>query len=193
MSRVKELFDELSPLLAYNENDWVVLQEEASVVSSWIPDIVEIFYDTLYGSANTEKIFLKGEREKVEKTLEDWVLSLASGHKKDDFWEHQWVIALLHVKRGVNNLYMLGMMCRVQQIVLQKCMSNYEKERAAEVYSAFHRVSSTIATLIAECYGEVVLNSTKDGLSRVGMNPALLQRIKDTQIRKMIEEARGEG
>jgi len=84
---------------------------------------------------------------------------------------------------------MLGMMCCVQQIVLQKCMLHYDKERATEVYSAFHRVSSTISTLIAECYGEVLLNSTEEGLSRVGMPPALLQRIKNLQIKKMLEGA----
>ncbi len=192
MSRVKELFDELTPLLDYNENDWSILHEEAAVISTWIPDIVAVFYDTLYGQPNTEKVFHEGERAKVEKTLESWVLSLAAGNKHDEFWEHQWVIALMHVQRGVNNLYMLGMMCRIQQIVLHKCMSYYDKERATQVYGAFHRLSCTISTLIAECYGEVVLNSTRDGLSRVGLNPALLQRIKDSQIKKMIAEARGE-
>ncbi len=188
MSRVKELFDELSPLLNYNENDWVVLQQEATHITSWIPDIVSVFYDTVYASSDTNKIFHEGERVKLEKTLEEWVLSLAGGQQQDSFWEHQWVIALLHVQRGVKNLFMLGMMCRVQQVVLQKCMEHYEKERASEVYSAFHRISWAIVTLIAECYGEVLLNSTEEGLSRVGMNPALLQRIKNVQIKKMIEE-----
>ena len=188
MSRVKELLDELSPLLNYSSEDWNVLQEEAAVISEWIPDIVSVFYDTVYASSDTSKIFHDGEREKLEKTLENWVLSLASGQQEDRFWEHQWIIALLHVQRGVNNLYMLAMMCRVQQVVLDKCMSHYDKQRAAVVYSAFHKISSTIAALIAECYGEVLLNSTEVGLSKVGMNSALLQRIKSTQIKKMLDE-----
>ncbi|VAW88224.1 hypothetical protein MNBD_GAMMA17-124 [hydrothermal vent metagenome] len=190
MSRVKELLSELSPLLNYTKHDWEILQEEATLISSWIPDIISVFYETVYASSDTNKIFHEGERSKLEKTLEVWLLSLVSGQQEDSFWEHQWIIALLHVQRGVHNLYMLGMMCRVQQIVLEKCMLHYEKERAAEVYNAFHKITSTVAALIAECYGEVLLNSTEDGLSRVGMNPALLQRIKDVQIKKMLAEAR---
>ena len=192
MSRVKELFDALSPLLGYDDRDWDVLKNEAEPIANWVPDIISVFYTALYASQDTNKIFHDGERSKLEQTLKDWVLSLAEGKQGDDFWEHQWLIALLHVQRGVNNLYMLGMMCRVQQVVLQKCMEHYEdKNKAVEVYSAFHRISSTVATLIAECYGEVLQNSTKDGLSRVGVNPALLQRIKNTQIKKMIEEQNG--
>ncbi|HHM05037.1 MAG TPA: hypothetical protein ENJ19_04750 [Gammaproteobacteria bacterium] len=189
MTQAKDLFDIISPLVAYNEKDWDVLAGEAGQISTWVPDLVDVFYNTLYGHDSTKTIFQDGERPKLEKTLQDWVASLVSGPKGADFWDHQWVIALLHVRRGVRNLYMLGMMNRIQQVFLAKCVETYDKDKAHEVFSAFLRISGTVAALIAECYGALLENSTEEGLSKVGMNAALLQRIKDNQISKMIQES----
>ncbi len=185
-NKVKDLFEVLVPLMNYQDSDWKILQQEAQKIASWTPDIVEVFYNTVYASDATADIFHEGERKKLEKTLENWVLSLAKGTQGDAFWEHQWFIALMHVQRGVNNLYMLGMMNRIQQVVLVKCVEHYNKEKSFEVFNAFLRISGAISTLIAECYGVVLESCTQDALSRVGMNPALLQRIKSIQLKKMI-------
>jgi hypothetical protein len=48
-----------------------------------------------------------------------------------------------------------------------------------------------VATLIAQCYDEVTNASVKQGFARVGMNEALLKRIRDMQIDNMIKEVRG--
>ncbi len=190
MSQVTELFDTISSLIDYQEKDWDILQEEAETIASWAPELVAVFYDTLYALDETKAVFKEGERPKVEKTLADWVVAIANGRKRSEFWEHQWFIGLLHVKRNVKNLYMLGMMNRVQQVVLANCVKTYDKDRAYQVFEAFLRISGAISALIAESYGLVVENSTQAGLSKVGMNPALLKRIKDTQIDKMLEEAK---
>jgi len=113
---------------------------------------------------------------------------MVSGEKGPEFWDHQWVIALLHVKRGVNNLFMLGIMNRVQQLFLEKSLASFDdKVYAMEVFGAFQRLSGIISAMIAECYGVVMERSTSDGLSRVGLNLALLERIKGMQIKKMLD------
>ncbi len=190
MSQVTELFDTISSLIDYHEEDWNILQEEAEVIASWAPEIVTVFYDTLYAIDETKAVFNEGERPKVEKTLADWVATITKGQQRSEFWDHQWFIGLLHVKRGVKNLYLLGMMNRVQQVVLANCVKTYDKDRAYQVFEAFLRISGVISALIAESYGIVVENSTQAGLSKVGMNPALLKRIKNKQIDKMLEEAK---
>lgn len=191
MQTVEELFNTLSPLINYQDNDWDVLAGEADQIAEWIPELVDVFYDTLYAHDQTKSVFQEGERPKVEQTLKDWVASLVQGKQQQAFWDHQWIVALYHVRRGVRNLYMLAMMNRVQQTFLAKCIETYDKEKAYQVFSAFLRISGAVATLIAECYGVLLESSTKEGLQKIGLNPALLQRIKDTQINKMIEEHHG--
>ncbi|MDH4275915.1 MAG: hypothetical protein OEW08_12840, partial [Gammaproteobacteria bacterium] len=118
----------------------------------------------------------------------DWIASMVNGPKGDEFWEHQWFVALLHIKRGTKNLYTLGMMNRVQQLFLNKCMAHYAPDKAQQVFSAFLRVSGAVAALIAQCYDVVVENSIREGMQKVGVNTALLERIKGMQVRKMLEE-----
>ena len=185
----KHYFEDLSPLIAYDETDWDTLASEGETIAKWIPELVAVFYDTLYESNGSKSIFHEGERPQLEKTLEDWVISLQSGRKDDTFWEHQWFIALLHVRRGVKNLFMLGMMNRVQQVVWDKCIETYDLGKAHQVYLAFHRISGAIAALIAESYGAVTEKSAQAALEKVGINATLLQRIKDAQIIKQIDEA----
>ncbi len=189
MTVSKELAAILSGLTDYKEEDWDLLQSEAEQIRSWIPDLVDNFYATLYGMEATKSVFKEGERPKLEKTLEDWVFTLTSGRLGEDFWNHQWFIGLIHVQRGVKNIYMLGIMTRVQKIIFAKCMETYERDRALEIYNAFLGVSGAIAALIAECYDMVMEQSVIEGMTRVGLNPGLIERIKKMQIKKMIEEA----
>ena len=188
MKEVNDLFPIVSHLVDYNDRDWDTLQEEAENFAEWIPELVQAFYDTLYAHESTQSIFHENERPAVEKTLTNWLASLASGVKQEAFWNHQWLIALLHIKRDVKNIYMLGMMNRVQQIVLKKCLDAYDKDRAYEVYSAFIRITGIVAALIAECYDILQRHIAEDGLSKVGMPTALYQRIRGLQLEIMLKE-----
>ncbi|MDH5301935.1 MAG: protoglobin domain-containing protein [Gammaproteobacteria bacterium] len=194
MGQTDHLFRCIAQLINYHEEDWNILHAESSKIAGWTEDIVKEFYDTLYGMDEVREIFFDGERPKLENTLRHWIVSIVSGPKTQLYWNHQWYIALLHVKRGVKNLYMLGIMNRVQQLFLAKCVANYEdKEKAFRVFNAFLRISGAVSALIAECYDDVQSTSTINGLSRVGMNPALIDRIKSLQIDKMIQEIEREG
>ncbi len=188
-SVTKSFYDTISKLIAFEESDWNVLANEADVIKTWIPDLVGIFYDTLYGINDTSAIFHTGERGTLEEKLEQWVVDILSGDQGEKFWNHQRYIALLHIKRGTKNLYMLGMMNRMQQVFLEKSMANFEQDKAIRVFNAFLRLSGMVAGLIAQCYDEVIETSTHVGLSKVGLNPALISRIKSMQIDSMLKDA----
>ncbi|MEK6749301.1 MAG: protoglobin domain-containing protein [Pseudomonadota bacterium] len=184
MSITKELFQTITRLIDYREADWQLLKDESATILNWSPEIVAVFYQILYDIEETRAIFQEGERPKLEKNLSDWIASMVNGPKGDEFWEHQWFIALLHIKRGTKNLYTLGMMNRVQQLFLAKCMEHYTPDKAQQVFSAFLRVSGAVAALIAQCYDVVVDSSVREGMQKVGVNTALLERIKNMQIKK---------
>jgi len=189
MAVTQSFYDIISRLITFEDSDWQVLSEESDVIKTWAPDLINVFYDTLYSIEETKAVFHDGERAKLEATLEQWIVDILSGDQGEKFWNHQRYIALLHIKRGTKNLYMLGMMNRLQQMFLLKSMESFEQERAIQVYSAFLRLSGMVAGLIAQCYDEVTETSTQAGLSRVGLNEALISRIKAMQIDKMLKEA----
>jgi len=189
MSIAQSFYGTISKLTAFDQADWDTLAAEADTIKTWSPELVSVFYDTLYSIEETTAVFHEGERAKVEATLEKWIVDILSGDQGDKFWNHQRYIALLHIKRGTKNLYMLGMMNRLQQAFITKCMENFDEEKAVKVYLAFLRLSGMVAGIIAQCYDEVTETSMQTGLSRVGLNDALVNRIKSMQIDKMIKEA----
>ncbi len=190
MTKTQEYHNIISQLIDFREEDWDILAQEVATIQQWAPDLVDAFYDTLYGIEETKSVFHEGERPKVEDTLKSWIISILSGRQEDAFWEHQWYVALLHIKRGTKNLYMLGIINRLQQVFLTKSMHAFEKEKALAVYSAFLRISGMVSGLIAQCYDEVTETSTRESLERVGMNNALVSRLKSSHIDKMLKESK---
>jgi len=189
MTIAQSFYETISKLTAFEQSDWEILSSEAETIKTWSPDMVSVFYETLYSIEETTAVFHEGEREKVEATLAKWIVEILSGDQGDKFWNHQRYIALLHIKRGTKNLYMLGMMNRLQQVFITKCMENFEAEKAVKIYLSFLRLSGMVAGIIAQCYDEVTETSMQTGLSRVGLNEALISRIKTIQIDKMLKEA----
>ena len=188
MTLVGDYITTASQLTGYRPEDWDVLESEAERLRAWGPEIVQAFYDQLTASPEAASVLEEGERPKLERTLAHWYDQMFTGRKGEDYWKYQWYVALMHIKRKTRNLYMLGMMNYVQQIFVRKCFETFEPAKAQELTGAFLRVSGVIATLIAECYDEVLESSTREGLAKVGINPALLNRIKDLQIQRMLDE-----
>ncbi len=79
-----------------------------------------MFYDILFEYEPTAKIFKEGERATREGDLVKWYENLLNSSTQDKFWEIQWLVGLLHIKRDVKNHMMLGMPSRVQFFFLQK-------------------------------------------------------------------------
>lgn len=192
MSVTQSFYETSSKLIAFEESDWDVLASEAETIKTWAPELVDVFYDTLYSIEETTAVFHDGERAKLEETLRQWIVNILSGDQGEKFWNHQRYIALLHIKRGTKNLYMLGMMNRLQQIIVSKSLECFGPEKGLQVYLAFLRLSGMVAGIIAQCYDEVTETSMQAGLSRVGLNEALITRIKTMQIDKMLKEAKEE-
>lgn len=178
----------ISALVNFTQRDRDLLQEEMELIIEWIPDIVKDFFDTVYECQETRTIFEEGERGRLEKTLTAWIFDILSGYDDSEFWEYQWVIALVHMKRQVKNIHVAGMMNRIQQVVLLKCQESFDPDKAVRVFSAFLRITGVTTALIVECYTELQEFITEKGLESVGVRSGIVARIRQKKLDAMMLE-----
>jgi len=187
---MEQILQDLITLTGLSEQDYQVLSEYADITQKWADEIVKEFYDTLFGYKPTAGVFREGERPDREVTLRNWYLEVTSGKISSDFWRHQWLVGLVHIPRKVSNPFMFGMMSRVQQIFLRKCLEAFEPLQAERIYNAFKRLTDVVAGLIAEGY---YLNYIEAMEHVGGIRMALVQRMIDVEITQKLAVARNQG
>jgi hypothetical protein len=188
MNKVGDHAKVICSLVNFTQRDRDLLQEEMEIIIEWIPEIVKDFFDTVYECPETRAIFMEGERGRLEKTLTAWIFDILSGYEDSEFWEYQWVIALVHMKRQVKNIHVAGMMNRIQQVVLVRCQETFDPDKAVQVFSAFLRITGITTALIVECYTELQEFITAEGLESVGVRSRIVARIRQRKLDSMMTE-----
>jgi hypothetical protein len=188
--KLEEILEHYTVLTGIEDEDYKILAEHKDKLATWKDDVVKDFYDTLFNYEPTKKIFHEGERPKVEKTLEEWYLGLLEGKKEFSFWEHQWFVGLVHIARGVDNAFMHSMMARVQNLIAEKCFQEFPPEEAKRVYTAFKKITDTIAGVIMEGYFIQYIESI---VRMTGIKEQVIERMAKLESKKMIEEYRAKG
>jgi hypothetical protein len=182
----QEIFRDLQQLTGLTPEDGKVLAAHQDTLRQWVKEMVTMFYDTLFGYGNTAKVFQEGERPAREQTLTQWLEEVFSGKVDEAFWEHQWLVGLVHVWRRIPNSQMLGMMSMLQQNLLQRCLQAFSPDEALKIFGAFKRITDTAAGVIAEGY----LHATLLSMERIGLPIRVSQRAMELEVKKMLEEAR---
>jgi hypothetical protein len=182
-----EVLEVLEKLAGFLQADCAVLAENASRTQTWVDAVVKEFYDTVFAQNATAKVFHDGERAAREKTLHDWYLEVTSGKIDQQFWEHQWFVGLVHIKRHVDNQFVVGIMSRLQNLFLNQCLAEFEQAKAQQVFAAFKHVTDVVVGLIVEGYKSQYL----DAIERTsGISPALIEHMATTEADRMVEEHR---
>ncbi len=189
---MKEALNDLATLSGLSKEDFRILQDVAEETQTWGAEIADAFYEVLFAYEPTARV-LEGREHLLEKhkeALVKWYLEVTSGTTtKKEFWERQWLVGLLHIPHKVTNPYMFGMMSRVQQLFLHRCLTAFDLKKAEAVYTAFKRVTDVTAGLIAESYFVSYITAMEN---IGGMSRSLVERMMDLEIKNMITEARKE-
>lgn len=184
---MEQILEDLLALSGLLEEDCQLLHENTQYTQKWVDAVVNEFYDTLYGYANTAKVFREGERPHREETLRQWYIEVTSGKINAEFWQHQWFVGLVHIQRGVDNQFVLGILTRIQQLFLKKCLEEFERDKAQAVFGAFERITSVIAGLVVEGYRQQYLNAVE---RTSGISVGLINRMATVEANRMVQEAR---
>ena len=139
-------------LTGISQADFDLLHSVEPVATQWTDDVVKLFYDTLFGYARTAAVFHAGERPDREKTLNEWYRSIFNATDSEAFWALQGRIGFAHIRRHINNEFMIGMASKLVQFFTQKSIESFGVEKGVAVAIAFERVLKSVVGLTAEGY-----------------------------------------
>jgi hypothetical protein len=180
----REALQQMPPETRLRPEDAAVIARHKEILLSWMPELVQSFYDALFAHTPTRKIFHEGERPAREKTLVDWWTRTVEGPLDEEYFAWMAKVGLVHVVRGVENPMMLAMSSFVAEFVDRK--SREAKLPEAEPLSeAFYRLSMAVGAVITygfDRYQALALYNV------AGMEPALLERLTAEEARRLLAE-----
>jgi hypothetical protein len=180
----REALQQMPPETRLRPEDAAVIARHKEILLSWIPELVQGFYDALFAHTPTRKIFHEGERPAREKTLVDWWTRTVEGPLDEEYFAWMAKVGLVHVVRGVENPMMLAMSSFVAEFVDRR--SHEARLPEAEPLSeAFYRLSMAVGAVITygfDRYQALALYNV------AGMEPALLERLTAEEARRLLAE-----
>ncbi len=183
MSDAKQRFldglDTIKTLTGVSQRDFDTLKEAAPEATQWADEFTQHFYDTVFSYARTAAVFHTDERPDREKTLRDWYLALFQSSNNEAFWNAQGRIGFAHIRRHVNNKFMIGIAVGLSELFLKKSIEAYGLERGLVVTQAFRRILTTVIGLTAEGYDVM---SQIAFCEATGADPELIDRLVQSSI-----------
>lgn len=190
MSDVKKSFLEglstIKTLTGVSQADFDILKSAQLEASQWAQEIMKVFYDTLFAHVRTANVFHDGERPAREKTLEGWYLALfTTANDSEVYWLEQGRIGFAHIRRHVNNEFMIGIATKLSELFVSKTIAAYGAERGLEVANAFNRVLQTVVGLTAEGYDVMseIAFSEATGADASLIDNLIQSQVNDVQAR----------
>jgi hypothetical protein len=162
----------------FRPEDHQVLLKHKDKLLALTDVLVKAFYDALFATPNTRKVFHEGERPEREKTLRDWWKRTIEGPVDEDYWAWQAYVGLVHVKRAVTNSMMVAQSYRIME-VLHRLVDE------PEVVEVLGRLMATVAVVIIYGYEKVRLLSLEE---TTGIGQELIKTNVRVGVEKLLED-----
>jgi hypothetical protein len=164
---VTKALEELPMSVRFQPQDHAIIEAHKDELLALTDTVVKNFYDDLFATPGTRQVFREGERAAREKTLADWYRRTIEGPIDENYWAWHAYIGLLHVKRRVTNVMMIGGVFNVLATVQSRL-----GDRVA-LMEAMQRLLGTAAAVIAYAYNLFYLMSVE---KITGIGPELIER-----------------
>jgi hypothetical protein len=171
--------EELPESVRFQPQDHAIIEAHKDELLALTDTVVKNFYDDLFATPGTRQVFREGERAVREKTLADWYRRTIEGPINEDYWAWQAYVGLLHVKRRVTNVMMIGGVFNVLATVRSRL-----GDRVA-LMEAMQRLLGTVAAVIAYAYDLFRLMSVE---KITGIGPELIERQVVLGVEEVLRE-----
>lgn len=188
-------FAQIPPACRFRGSDAQIIQAYREPLLALEAEVVQGFYDTVYGHQATSAIFAEGERPARELTLANWWRRTVHGPLDEEYFAWMAMVGLVHVSRGVGNPMMLSMASFVTSFVADKIAAMpLERAQGEALIEAFQRLSSTVGSVISfgydRAYDRAVVTALND---LAGMPESLFQRLRHQEVLSALAQARAGG
>lgn len=182
--------DHMPPDSRFRPEDAEIIGRHRELLRSLGPQIVQRFYDALYGHARTATIFKEGERPMREDSLASWWTRTVEGPLDDDYFAWMAMVGLVHVVRDVSNPMMLSMSDYVARFVTSVVGdSDLELAQQRELVDSFRRLAASVSAIITFGYDQAVVSAL---FEVAGMPEALLKRVRHQEVASSLAAARAD-
>jgi hypothetical protein len=192
MTEVKERFQQglntIRTLTGVSQADFDTLKSVKVEALTWTDELIDVFYETLFAHERTAAVFKEGERPMREETLKVWYQSLFDANDDDAFWNRQARIGFAHIRRHVNNEFMIGIAAKTHAFVNGKALETLDPEQAKAVADAFAKILLSVVGLTAENYDVMSQIAFRES---TGADESLIDRlIQDSvdDVQKQLED-----
>ena len=174
----RQAIEDMALEARFRPEDHQVLLKHKDRLLSLSDTLVRVFYDALFATPSTRKVFHEGERPEREKTLRDWWQRTIEGPVDEDYWAWQAYVGLIHVKRVVTNPMMMGQAFMIEDLVRTHLDD-------PEVAGAIRRLMATVAAIIAYGYEKAQLLSIEE---TTGISQELIKTNVRVGVEKLLED-----
>lgn len=183
----ESILRQLPPSARFDDADADLVLRYRDLLLVLEDDLVRGFYDTIYAHEPMRVVMGEDDRTMREVTLRQWWQRTVTGPFDDYYWTWQVLVGLVHVKRGVKNPMMIGMWGFIGIWLTQQLATALEEDEAKRVFESFQRLSFTVQALTCKSYLQHYLKILQ---RTTGFTPALLDRLVQTEIDKVLAETR---
>lgn len=149
--------DQMPLACRFSARDGQVILAHQEFLLGLEPQLIQLFYDTLFEHPPTATVFLEGERPDREVTLSQWWRRTVTGPVDSGYFAWMAAVGLAHVFRAVTNPMMLAMADLIAAFVREQAFrSPLSQADAAALAEAFTRLAGTVGIVISHGYGETM-------------------------------------
>ena len=179
--------DQMPPACRFSARDSQVILAHQEFLLALEPQLIKLFYDTLFEHPPTAAVFFEGERSARESTLSGWWQRTVTGPLDASYFAWMASVGLAHVFRGVGNPMMLGMTDLVRAFVAEQASRGpLSQTDAAALAEAFGRLAGTVGVVVSYGYDESIRSALS--LARIRMLTESTRGEEPPKARESVEQ-----
>jgi len=152
--------DQMPPVCRFGARDGEVILAHQEFLLGLEPQLITLFYDTLFEHPPTADVFFEGERPARESALSRWWRRTVTGPLDTEYFAWMAAVGLAHVFRGVSNPMMLGMADLIATFVAEQASrARSNRVDAAALAESFSRLAGTVGVVITYGYDESITSA----------------------------------
>ena len=169
-----EIFEQIKTFVGFSDEDAATLLSIAPWIDAHGREIADVFYATIEKTPSIAK-FVEGRVDQLKETHLNWMKELVGGTYDEAYFDSRWKIGEVHVRIGLDPIWVDGTMSLIRGEALTSIAKNLEdKAKVANATRSLIKACDLDLAIINLAYSEDRLERLS---SFTGMKRALIENV----------------